>query len=305
MEKRLRFIRSPNPFAGLDDYLIADEFRIKNNQIEYPIQLALDGFRIIPAEEGMKGKLGYYFESLSQGIYGGRLRGFPQPVNGSRHSREVVTLEPDIVDDEKNYLRDSKAVSPGNCVKIEDVQLGKYVCLQLKKNIPNPSRITFEIFRHGVRGLVKNFKHKPLEELVNMLSTNTRFMISLPLSVLLAVHNFGLINRYDNNKPKYSYRYDGEKYRHYSSLSSHGLNAILAYPEETLVRYGLSPDNYNILKLRLPKGITMNRREIRPFPVLLIRDKNHGEWLEQFRARGRELHPEIFEVISNQLEEEI
>jgi len=297
VEKRLRFIRSPNPFAGLDDYLIAEELRVNNRQIEYPLQLSFDGFGSSFPDQGMKKKSGYYFELLMQGIYGGRLKGLYQLLNNPHAPLDVllscnaVTSEPDLVIDKKSCLRESKSVSPGGGLKIEDEQMAKYLCLQLNEYFQNPPKIIFEIFRHGVRKLVKNFKQKPLEELVSALS-NPRFLLSIPLSIILEIHRVG-----ENHSSEYTYRYEdnGGKYDSYSQLLSSGLNAILAYPKEALSRFGLNPNNYNIWKLKFPEGVTMNGKNITPFPVLLIRDKNHGEWFDNFREKGPEFHPRLFE----------
>ena len=47
----------------------------------------------------------------------------------------------------------------------------------------------------------------------------------------------------------------------------------------------------------------MNKKEIRPFPVLLVRDKDPGKWIEYFRENGPEKYKTLFELKS-QLEKE-
>ena len=293
MEKRFRFIRGKNPFQGLEDYLAADELRIRNLKIRYPLQLSLDGFKENDPSYGLRVRLGYYFELLTQGIYGGRLKGCNQleDTNGVDHN--IITSEPDVVSDEKNYLRESKAVSPGGDLKIDDRQLAKYTCLQLGNYLPTPPRITFEIFRHGVRQLIGNFRKKPLGDLVDALSTSTRFMISLPLSVVVAVHKSG-----EDPLSKHTSRYKGDKWGHNSKLLSSGLNLMLAYPEKTLSDLGLDPYNYNMWKLKFPKDIKVNTKRIEPFPVLLVRDKDHGRWIETLREHGSERHSILFRLKS-------
>lgn len=296
VEKRFKFIRNKNPFQGLEDYLAAEELRTRNRKIRYPLQLSLGGFKENDPSYGLRVRLGYYFELLTQGIYGGRLKGCQQldDANGSNLSdHNIVTSEPDVISDEKNYLRESKAVSPGGDLKIDDRQLAKYTCLQLGGYLPAPPRITFEIFRHGVRQLISNFREKPLEDLVDVLSTSTRFMLSLPLSIVVAVHKSG-----EDHFSKYTSRYKGDKWGHNSKLLSSGLNAIIAYPKETLSQFGLNPEDYNIWKLKFPKGIKANTKEIEPFPILLVRDKDHGKWIETLREQGSERHPILFRLKS-------
>lgn len=296
MEKRLRFIRSKNPFKGLDDYRDADELRVNNSQIEYPLQLSFDGFDRFSAAYGLRVRLGYYFELLTQGIYGGRLKGCHQLLNNTHENNTIdnhgiVTSEPDVVFDEKSCLRESKSVSLGESLKIDDVQLAKYVSIQLGDYFQNPPKIIFDIFRHGVRELVNGFGQKSLENLVDALSSSTRFMISAPLSVIVSVHK-----KSGDASFGYASRYEEGEWEHNSRLLSSGLNAMLAYPEKTLLEFGLSPDDYNIWKLKFPTGVEMNKKEIRPFPVLLIRDKNHREWVESFKEKGQESYPKLFEL---------
>ncbi len=298
MEKRFRFVRAENPFKGLYDYLEADELRTSNRQIQYPLQLSLDGLEGSLLKYGLRVRLGYYFELLTQGIYGGVLKGSRQLSNNHHESdkpfnNNILASELDVVFYEKSCLRESKAVSPGESLEIRDEQLAKYACLQLGNYFENPPKIIFEVFRHGVRRLVKNYKDKSLEEIVNALSSSTRFMLSLPFSFIVAVHE-----KAKDHSFEHASRYEGEKWEHHSKFFSSGLNAMLAYPEKTLSGFGLDPDNYNILKLRFPRGITMNKKEISPFPVLLVRDKDHGKWVKNFRERGHELYPNLFRLKS-------
>ena len=298
MEKRFGFVRAENPFEGIYDYLEADELRISSRQIEYPLQLSLDGLEGSLLKYGLRVRLGYYFELLTQGIYGGVLKGSRQLSNNHHESdkpfnNNILASELDVVFFEKSCLRESKAVSPGESLEIRDEQLAKYACLQLGNYFENPPKIIFEVFRHGVRRLVKNYKDKSLEDIVNALSSSTRFMLSLPFSFIVAVHE-----KSKDHSFEHASRYEGEKWEHHSKFFSSGLNAMLAYPEKTLSGFGLDIGNYNILKLRFPRGITMNKKEIRPFPVLLVRDKDHGKWVESFRERGHELYPNLFRLKS-------
>ncbi|MEK9208310.1 MAG: hypothetical protein AAB922_07510, partial [Patescibacteria group bacterium] len=86
MEKRFGFVRAENPFEGIYDYLEADELRISSRQIEYPLQLSLDGLEGSLLKYGLRVRLGYYFELLTQGIYGGVLKGSRQLSNNHHES---------------------------------------------------------------------------------------------------------------------------------------------------------------------------------------------------------------------------
>ena len=293
MKERFGFVRGNDNFRGLEDYLNSEELRIKKKRIKYPLQLSLDCLGEEGPAYGLRVRLGYYFELLTQGIYGGRLKVLHELNNGSKNNHDSIRSEPDVTSAEKFFLRESKAVAPGECLKLYDDQIAKYLCLQLGKYFASPPRITFEIYGHGVKKLIRNFREQPLGDLVDSLSASTRFMISLPMSIIVPIHKSG-----EADSPKHTSRYGGKKWRHNSRLLSSGLNSMLAFPEKTISDFGLDTRDYNIWKLRFSKGMKLNTKKIKPFPVLLVRDKDHRKWIETLREKGSELYSHIFGLMS-------
>jgi len=211
----------------------------------------------------MRARLGKYFEILSQGIYGGNIKEL-QKVNES--SGKVILVEPDITLKPKKYFKEIKSVSPGECLKLTDEQISKCMALQLKSFDKFPN-IDFEIFRHGVRKLVKRYNKINLLELVNEISNTIQFMISLPFSVIYKI--------YLGKCEKYTSRYNGLKWDNMTRLNSSGLNNFLLYPAKTFEEFEINPSNFIFSKFRFSENVTMNFHKVSSFPILIVREKDH------------------------------
>jgi len=227
MDERYRFIRSTNPFENLKDYESSFEITMKKHGFEYPVQLTFSEEGFLEPGKRLTTALGRYYELLTQIMCGGKIK------------RKTFdnSVEPDLMSFKNNFLYEVKAVSPGAGVLLNDEQITKYAQLQLQDIFKEPPEIYFDIYRHGIKKPVKNFKKKNLEELVNQLPLNTKFMLSLPLSVMTTIHNFN---------SNYTSFYNGDKWAHFTRFCSSGLNAMLAYPEKTLQEFGLNPNDFYI-----------------------------------------------------------
>jgi hypothetical protein len=277
MDERYQFVRG-EPFDGLDDYASSPKIRVKNKKLTYniPEQPDLPGYYY---QEGLKRKLGTYFEILAQGMYGGKLYHneilSPQ-IMLFTGTEEVI--QPDLTLGEGKY-KEVKSVERVEPLKLYNKQMRKY--LSIVKNGVNcngnnisPPELDFEIFRHGVGKLFKNFRTKSLDELVEKLSLNMRFMLSLPPQIVFLIYQ---------DSPYTSKYGGGPTHPPCSKFSSPGINSLLAYPSETLAQLGLNPEDFMIRKRRFPEGVTMNGFEINPFPILMIKDRNYEEWLEKLK----------------------
>src|SRR3989344_8772608 len=91
LEKNLKFARGKeNRFQGLDDFLNSESIDTYRKNIIYP----LNNSEKIYSDMGLKIKSGHYFEILTQGIYGGKIKNLHKD-----NEENSVLIEPDITDD--------------------------------------------------------------------------------------------------------------------------------------------------------------------------------------------------------------
>jgi len=156
-------------------------------------------------------------------------------------------------------------------VKLNDYQIFKYYVLQTRDFFKKSPTIVFDIYRYGFSGIQSKYNLKKLDELVNDLSTNTKFMISLPFSLIFQIYK---------NGNQFTSRYEGEATPAHTRFLSKGINELLAYPDHTLEKMKINPKDYLIEKRKSPKRIYMNESKINPFPILLIKDKFSQEHIK-------------------------
>jgi hypothetical protein len=275
MNKRYKFIRG-HPFDGLEDYFSAPDIRMKNTKLIYPIpqQMAFLGYDY---QLKLKENLGFFFEILCQGIYGGKLK-HREPLTSQLNlftgGEEVIC--PDLLCGKGKY-KEVKGVAKGQTLKLLDKQMKKYSSMLANGDNSHHTEIRFEIFRHGVLNLLSTFRKKPLEELVGAISSNTKFMLSIPPQIAFSIYDGG----------PYTSKYTGDRWDRCSQFLSNGINSLLAYPDETLTQLGVNPKDFKIRKMRFPAGVKMNNFEINPFPILVIKDKNYARWLKNFNNQEK------------------
>lgn len=266
-------------FSGLDDYLNSPDIEVRRKKLKYdiPNMVQMPLFKWL--NYGIRVSSGRYFEILDNGIFGGSL-GEIHKFN--EDTGNGLTSEPDITHKNTNRLRETKSVVVGECLRLTDEQIGKYSALQLGEGnyFPNFPEIIFDIFRHGVRKMTSRFGKENLKELVQNHSKNTRFMLSLPFSVIHHIANsYGDYNSFISR-----YEEEREKFGPTTRFLSPGLNNLLAYPEETFRIQGLNPDDYEFRKRKLPRGMRMNNFRIKPFPILLVKEKDPKKSLEDLKV---------------------
>ncbi len=287
----LGFVYSQNKFLDLGVYSKSNPIKLERNNMMY-----------IQRKKGtndLRNKLGKYFQFLTRGIYGGILG------EDYRKHKHGLIVEPDLISYDYKNVWESKSVLAGEGVKLYDIQIAKYIYLEkiLKEDIGEFPVISYEIYRHRVRELFKRFEGKPKKELVNKISENIINLVSLPLDVIVKIHSLMgadkiSIKKEPREKGKFSSRYERENwYDNNTMLHSPALNHFIAYPEKTLEKWDLNPEDYEIQKRKLPNNVTMNRKLINPFPVLIIKNKFYQKWAEEFmKAEGAE-HVAFFEQI--------
>ncbi len=106
---------------------------------------------------------------------------------------------------------------------------------------------------------------RPLEELLYDLSKTTKFLVSLPFSVIFEIYKS--TNGFSGS------RYEGEFYFNLTRFNSSAINNLIANPEYTLEKLKINLDDLVIQKRKFPNTIFMNDVKLESFPILIILDK--------------------------------
>ena len=270
MDPRYKFVRG-KPFQGLSDYLEGRSLRTKKQKIIYPISNSVQDklFPELISENpafGLRTRLGHYYELLSKSISGGTLKKLytlEEYSNG-----DSIKSEPDLTVQKKDksvFLTEVKSIAPGQALKLGDNQIAKYVSLQTGDYFSKSPLIRFDIFRHGILGIQKKYITRPLEELIYDLSKKTKFLVSLPFSVIFEI--------YKSTDGFSGSRYEGEFYFNLTRFNSSAINDLIANPEYILEKMKINLDDLVIQKRKFPSTIFINGINLQSFPVLIIIDK--------------------------------
>lgn len=250
--------------------------------------------------------IGYFYENLSRAIVGGEKR--------LQNLNSYLACEPDSSKDSTQTEYEHKGVSIRGDCKLYDEQIRRYMLVQLGKCQYKEPRIVWNIFLHDVKDIRKKTKGN-LELVVQELSQRTQLMLNLPLSVILAIYS----------KREYTSFYirqeSGREIRHrMTRFRPNQIAEFMRNPEKSLEYFGLNKEDYELEKYilpaklgiiglpkslviaRLPEIIRLERKLINPFPILIVKDKNHKEWLLKFRQEYGT--PESIGRIINELAEE-
>ncbi|MBU2562154.1 MAG: hypothetical protein KKF68_00645 [Nanoarchaeota archaeon] len=295
-DSKLGFVYSDDPFEGLSRYKERN-LVISPRKVTYPLSVQLplieDDYFKGGKGYGLRSTLGHFFEFFASFIYGGVTRE-QKDLNGVDDSSEKYEIinEPDVSCKERNCEREVKAVVTGSALKLTSDQFAKYFMLQLGGYSNRSPRITFEIFRHSFKDLIRGEKKRgrmSLEFLLSQFALSTRSLFSLPFSVMYQVHETSgknlVTSKYVADKEQLMFRSWGDTAR----ITSSGLNFLLAYPKKFLKEIGLNPKDYRIVKRKFPPGVVMwigGEKVILPsFPVLRIRDKSPKKWAKEFKEK--------------------
>jgi hypothetical protein len=310
MSKKFPFVKG-GVFDKLDHYLKSKPLMVKNRSLTYPIQDTFPGFDF-DYSYGMRSRLGLFFEILSGGIYGGDSKEQQEIEieNGSKGLLKLIS-EPDIVHLNENIFREVKAFSQENALKLFDGQMEKYAQLQLH-DFEIPPTIRFELFRHGLIKLIKNYKTSDLDSLILDLSQNVGFMISLPFSAAYTIYdNASVPNTFGEKKWPFTSRYEGEAYTWCTQFRPPGINSLLASPGDTFEKLGLDPEDFKFTFRKFPNDVKINGHVISPFPILLVEEKdpytqlfNLKKRVEERNGRITDDHPEYSPLFNGEVEAE-
>ena len=259
---RMRFIKC-SIFDGLNDYETAPSIEVIRKKINYNFKLEL----AVSSAHGLRVKSGGFYQKFSQGIYGGELEKMVELFEDDPNFS--LKFQPDI--SSEKFDREIKSVSIGRYIRLEDRQVAKHFMLKLLKK--SKEEQTYEIFRHGIYRLERDFVTKSTEDLLEKLTKSTRFMISLPFRIILDLYASRLFGEYQEQE---------KSCRTYVRLDSGPLNFLLAYPEETLKYFNVELDGLKFIKSKLPSRMTLNGFKISPFPILIVKDSGSEKWEQRF-----------------------
>jgi len=229
----------------------------------------------------MNSRSGAFYELLSHQIFGGTLM-------GSRSMSGFDGFKPDIVDYKMGIIREVKSHKWGDSLKLTDHKIGKYAIMQAYrfflpenlKELLKDFQIFFDCFKHNLTTPSQFFlqktknKYNLFLDIFNTLSQETSFLLSLPFSIIWKIHNLS------------SSKYDGDMFDSLSRFTSPLMQDLLTAPHKTLEdQLKLNPDDYRVKQTRIPKTMQICGRDIKPFPVLLIKHRSkpqHDKWVKKF-----------------------
>ncbi|MBD3253059.1 hypothetical protein GF386_04970 [Candidatus Pacearchaeota archaeon] len=215
-------------------------------------------------------KLGYFYELATAGLYGGLVkRELEVPYGDS-----VIEVYPDVLDENNELMFESKGCFSSESQNLEDDQIERYIAFQLSNS---GYQLYYVIYRHSLKK-IRTYQGSE-EDLFEYLSKNTCCSFVLPFSVVLKLH--------ETRDSELAWRYDGQFWTPNTSVKSRTINRFLEAPgvsgaEEVLKQLGLNPGDYVIERLMSPMSFYVQDHDVRPFPVLFVRDVNHESWIQTF-----------------------
>ena len=218
-----------------------------------------------PIRDNNRQILGDFYEFMTAGIYGGVIR-------KNIEVAKSVFVEPDVLNEETRQGFEAKAVHSSEPLKLGDHQIQRYHILQFHMQ---DYYFYFVVYRHTLAGL-RDYEEETLSP---ELSTRTLGSIVIPLSLVTHMHS--LRNNY------FVYRYDGEKWCPNTVIRSYTLNRFFGSPrrgseKEIVEELGANPDDYKFQRLMSPTSFEIRGNRIKQFPVMMISDKSHKEWIDWF-----------------------
>jgi hypothetical protein len=264
---------------SLREYLESEPIEVADFSVKHPIpQDSLIPDSICSYTQRTYNQISsFYYELLASAITGGKWRG---KVNSSYGSWGFF---PDVVTEDS--VIDSKGVCGKEKCALLDMQMDRYLLQQCRQTFMPQEKVRYFIFKYGIRSPSKRFSSTPdsslATEVISALSRETLFLLDLPFSVL---HSF----RSNAFNSLYTSGYNGDKWDNGTVILHTGLLKMISSPEEVLEGLHLNPADFNIIKSRLPEGMSANGIEILPYPVLRIEDKYYNEWLEKLRENNAE-----------------
>lgn len=210
--------------------------------------------------------MGLFYELLCTGLFGGTLTDrIDIKVN-----HKNIRIEPDVFCFRQKKIIESKGHRTGGKLNLLDDQVEKYKDYQMQ--YPD-FEIYYVIWNHTLREITSYSQR--LEMLFKDLSEQTVCALILPFSIILKMH--------ENRDPMFFRRYDSDRWYRCVAVSSRFLNLPFLDSEMFFHLLSLNGSRNNFLcdYYLLPEGIKINQFEIKPFPIVWIKDLNYKQWAEE------------------------
>ena len=237
-------------------------------------------------------RVGDFYELVTAGIFGGHTKNYvyvEADSNGKLEGEGVVDwnvfgngsgrvngVMPDVVDNRRRRMFESKAVFIGSDCILRDTQIESYKYLQLK----NPEHtISIALYKHDVPG-IKGIKGGD-DALTYELGMKTKFSVVFPISIGNSLHQYRGrgVYRYEQEKRKAKTRVESPNATYVFSGTT---DRILVDPLGFIADVGLDPKDYVVERRMSPLEYSVLGKQVIPFPILWIKDKSHDKWMERF-----------------------
>lgn len=213
-------------------------------------------------------KMGLFYEMITSALFGGRLTDSLLRHEGQKREGPI----PDVWSKRKGLMGESKALRNGYSLNLLDSQIKLYHKYQI---IQPDTRIYYAIWRHQFKNIKKY--RGTISNLFIELAQKTIAGIILPFSIIVYLHSIGeAVYEYGTLK-----RYETDNWDHCTRVSSALLNKFILNTNKTINMIELNSEDYVWGKYMLP-NIHINNNQIKPFPFILIADKNHKKWVDAF-----------------------
>ena len=202
--------------------------------------------------------MGRFYEALTAAIHGGEVTTFLGEYTADYlfDLRVLLdrSLQPDVVDAQRNRLLESKASRRSMSCQLSESQINSYEEAQHNKPYPTVSYI---FYRHCFDGIKSRWKG-PEAAIYRKLARSTSYSVVLPLSVITHLR--------DSADERFAAHSRDEALEVRSSFFS----SLINDPEEAFVRIGLDPADYHFLDYITADNLTVNRTNVRPFPIRYV-----------------------------------
>jgi hypothetical protein len=228
-------------------------------------------------ERGASKEVGRFFEYVLAGIFGGHITNhFWIPSSKST----VCQVRPDVIDYERKRIMDSKATADGR-TQLKDAQIDLYKGLQHQWQ---DGKISMIFFKYNLQN-VHSYSHKT-EELYSVLAKNVQYAVQLPLSMILKLHEMKSVSCTSAYSPKINADSIVDAARKpfapHTKLKANTLQNIFLNTEMVCEQLGLDDRAYKITRVQSPQRFYVQGNRVTPFPLLLLRDRDHAAWMQRF-----------------------
>jgi hypothetical protein len=241
-------------------------------KVRIPIQSTFEG--MCPSKNRRKVLVGSFYEGVNRAFYGGKLNDTKFDLGFVNGMLVKPGIKPDIIDDENDIEWETKGSNFDKECKITHDQYEGYRDRQYSK----PTRkFLFSLYRYNLPLLEK--QERTEEEILKILVQETFYSIILPLRVISKIKE----NPYVKNV-KLARNYiqrEGTAFESCLCIRPLTLDRFLTNPHENLELLDFNPDGFEVQRYSSPI-IKVNRRKLRQFPIVKIRDLRHDEWVQEF-----------------------